>query len=84
MSSVQTNVIITLLYEDDSTRNYVFEDVAAADLLNIRDKINAINENANNEYQNFYKTFISDDGEPVSKIISAKIVSLEEEVIYNG
>ena len=84
MSSVQTNVIITLLYEDDSTRNYVFENVAAADLLNIRDKINAINENANNEYQNFYKTFISDDGEPVSKIISAKIVSLEEEVIYNG
>ena len=82
--SSSSNVVITLLYEDDSTRNYTFENVNSADLLTVKDKINAINANANNEYANFYQTFVSKDGEAVTKIESAKIVSIEEEVIYNG
>ena len=84
MSSLTNNVIITLLFEDDSTRNITFENVADEDLLSVRDKIQAINANANNEYTNFYQTFISDDGEPVIKIESCKIVNIEEEVIYSG
>lgn len=83
MSSRTNNVVVTLLYDDDSTRNITFEGVASADLSAVKSKIQAINANANNEYANFYQTFISDDGEPVVKIESAKIVCIEEEVIYS-
>lgn len=84
MSSLTNNVVITLLFEDDSTRNITFEDVASEDLSTVKDIIQSINANANNEYANFYQTFISDDGEPVVKIESCKIVAIEEEVIYSG
>ena len=84
MSSLTNNVIITLLFEDDSTRNINFENVADEDLLSVRAKIQAINANANNEYANFYQTFVSENGEAVLRIESCKIVSLEEEVIYSG
>ena len=84
MSLLTNNVIVTLLFEDDSTRNITFENVADEDLLSVRAKIQAINANANNEYANFYQTFISDDDEPVIKIESCKIVNIEEEVIYSG
>lgn len=84
MSSHKNNVIVTLLYEDGSTRNYTFEDVADSDLNRIKAKIKAINENSNDEYANFYKTFISEDGNAVIEINSCKIISYQEEVIYNG
>jgi|GEM_PF-6887558 len=84
MSSFSNNVIVTLLFEEGFTRNYTFEGVADTDLPNIKAKIKAINENANNEYANFYQTFVSDNGEAVLRIESCKIVSLEEEVIYSG
>ena len=84
MSSRSNNVMITLLYDDDSTRTYTFENVGEVNVLQLRAKIQAINENSNDEYANFYQTFISDDGEPVTRISNAKIVYVEEEVIYNG
>ena len=84
MSSRTNNVVITLLYDDGNTRNIIFEGVADDDLLDVKDKIQSINANANNEFANFYQTFISDDGEPVIEIESCKIVSIEEEVIYSG
>lgn len=84
MSSLTNNVVVTLLYDDDSTRNITFEGVANDDLMAVKSKIQSINANANNEFTNFYQTFVSDDGEPVVKIESCKIVSIEEEVIYSG
>lgn len=84
MSSLTNNVVITLLYNDGDTRNITFEGVADDDLMDVKDKIQSINANANNEFANFYQTFVSDDGEPVVKIESCKIVSIEEEVIYSG
>ena len=84
MSSSSNNVVLTLLYNDNTTRNYTFESVAAADLTSVKSKIRAINENADNEYANFYQTFVSNDGEPVVRIESAKIIMIEEEVIYSG
>ena len=84
MSSLTNNVTITLLFNDDSTRNITFENVASEDLTTVKSKIQSINANANNEYANFYATFVSDDGEPVVKIESCKIVSIQEEVIYSG
>ena len=84
MSSLTNNVVVTLLYNDGDTRNITFEGVADDDLMDVKDKIQSINANANNEFANFYQTFVSDDGEPVVKIESCKIVSIEEEVIYSG
>ena len=84
MSSLTNNVVITLLFNDDSTRNITFENVASEDLMTVKAKIQSINANANNEYANFYATFVSDDGEPVVRIESCKIVSIQEEVIYSG
>ena len=84
MSSQTNNVVITLLYDDCDTRNITFECVANADLMAVKSKIQSINANANNEFANFYQTFVSDDGEAVVKIESCKIVSIEEEVIYSG
>ena len=84
MSSLTNNVVITLLYNDGDTRNITFEGVASSVLAAVKAKIILINENANNEYANFYQTFVSDDGEPVVKIESCKIVSTQEEVIYSG
>jgi hypothetical protein len=84
MSSLTNNVVITLLFDDDSTRNITFENVASEDLMTVKAKIQSINANANNEYANFYATFVSDDGEPVVKIESCKIVSTQEDVIYSG
>lgn len=83
MSNRKNNVIVTLLYDDDSTRNYTFENVADVDLLNVRNIVQAINANQNNQYDAFYSTFISNNGAAVSKIDSAKIVSIEEEVLYS-
>lgn len=84
MSSSSNKVVITLQYEYGDTRTYTFENVASDDLIDIKEKILAINANANNEYANFYQTFVSSDGDAVTKIESCKIVQTEEEVIYSG
>lgn len=84
MSSSTNNVVLTLLFEDESTRIYTFEDVSDDVLGNIKAKIFDINDNANNAYENFYKTFVSRDGAAFSRISACKIVTIEEEVIYGG
>lgn len=84
MSSNKNNVTLTLLFDDDSTRNYTFEDVSDSELPNLKARIQAINTNANNEYANFYQTFVSDDGEPVVSIIGCQIATISEEVLYGG
>ena len=82
--SIKNNVTVTLLYSDDSTRNYTFENVAAVDLPNVKDVVLAINKNQNSQYAAFYSTFISNEGASVTGIDAAMIVSIEEEVLYNG
>ena len=83
MSSTSNKVIITLLYEYGDVRTYTLDDVTA-NVGDIKAKILAINANANNEYENFYKTFVSPDGDAVTKIESCRVVQTEEEVIYSG
>ena len=84
MSSQTNNVTLTMLFEDDFSRNYTFAGVAEADLASIKSKIQAINANTDNAYENFYKTFVSAEGAPVTKIEAAKIITVEEEEIYIG
>ena len=83
MSSTSNKVIITLLYEYGDVRTYTLDDVTA-DYSDIKAKILAINANANNEYENFYKTFVSPYGDAVTKIESCRVVKITEEVIYSG
>ena len=82
--SLKNNVIVTLLYEDDTTRTYTFENVQNDAIMTVKAKILDINANSDGEYNNFYQIFVSDDGEAVTKIESCKIVSVEEEIIYEG
>ena len=82
--SIKNNVTVTLLYDDDSTRNYTFENVASNDLMAVKDVVKAINKNQDSQYAAFYSTFISNEGASVTGIDAAKIVSIEEEVLYNG
>ena len=84
MSQLKNNVTVTLLYDDDTTRNYTFENVATVDLPNVKGVVKAINKNQNDQYAAFYSTFISNEGASVARINSAKIVTIEEEVLYNG
>ena len=72
-----------MLYNDDTTRNYTFENVASNDLMAVKSVVKAINKNENNQYAAFYSTFISPDGAAVEKIEAARIVSTEEEVLYS-
>lgn len=82
--SLKNNVIVTLLYEDDTTRTYTFENVQNDAIMTVKAKILAVNANSDGEYDNFYQIFVSDDGEAVTKIESCKIVSVEEEILYEG
>lgn len=83
MSTRKNNVTVTLLYQDGDTRSYTFENVAADDLINVKSVVLAINKNENNQYAAFYSTFISPDGSPVEEIEAARILSVEEEVLYS-
>ena len=83
MSTLKNNVTVTLLYQDGDSRSYTFENVADNDLPNVKGVVKAINKNENSQYAAFYSTFISPDGAAVEKIEAARIVSIEEEVLYS-
>lgn len=83
MSTRKSNVVVTLLYADNTTRNYTFENVTNATLISIKAAIVAINKNENDQFAAFYSTFISQNGAAVTRIDSAKIVSIQEEVLFD-
>lgn len=84
MSQYKISATIGLLYEDGTTRNYTFENITDDATTALKAKILAINANENDQYANFYNTFVSNDGAKVWKIASAKYAAVEEEVIYDG
>ncbi len=84
MSAYKINVTVELLYEDGTTRSYTFENVGSEALSSLKAKIFAINANQNDEYANFYNTFVSNDGAKFWRISAAKYTAIEEEVIYDG
>ena len=80
--STQSNVTVVLGFADSSEKS--IEDVPDEAVGDIRDIVLAINLNANGEYNPFYQTFLSNGGASFSSITAAKLVSVEEEVVYNG
>ncbi len=75
------SVVITLAYDDATRRNYTFSGVAEEEIADVKDRILAINANMP---ANFRSTFVSEGGTQVKMIAAGKIITLEEEVIYNA
>ncbi len=80
----QSNVGLTLSFADLSSRTITIEDVPAQNLMQIKSKVKAVNANVDGAYNALYQSFVSNDGDNFVSISSAKIVSIEEDVIYNG
>lgn len=78
--SMSNNVMLTMNYEDATTRNITFKDVDSSELQNVAARVKAINENMS---ANFKGTFVSDSGAAVTKIGKAQVIQTEETVIYS-
>lgn len=78
--STTNNALITLNYEDNSTRNVTFKNVDASEIQYMADRVKAINANMS---ANFRGTFISDNGAAVRSIGKAQVIRTTEEVIYS-
>lgn len=72
---------ITLAFEDSTSRTYNLSGVEESEVSEIKDRILALKANMP---ENFKRTFVSNNGEQCTTIATAKIISVEEEVIYNA
>lgn len=82
--STTTAIKATLVYEDASTRNYTINDIGTLDVDSVKAAVRGFNDVAATENSVLKQTFISDDGAPVTMMKDVRIVTTEEEVIYNG
>lgn len=84
MSTTTNDVAIKLMYEDSTTRTYTMKEVEDENLNNVATKIKAINDNTNQQYNDFYNTFVSTSGSKVMRIAGGSIKTVTEEVIYSA
>lgn len=75
-----TNVILTLAYEDSTSRNVTFSGVEDKDVANVKTRVKSLNANLP---ESFKETFVSANGYKCRMISKAQIVTTEEEVIYS-
>ncbi len=75
------NVVLTLAFQDSTSRNYTFSGVDETATPDVKDKVLAINANMP---ENFARTFVSNNGARCVMIADAKIVTIREEVIYSA
>lgn len=72
-------------FEDDTTRIYTLPDIPASITAeSIEAAVNAINNETATNVADFKKTFVSNAGESYVAIVGAKLITTEEDVIYNG
>lgn len=76
-----TSAILTLAYQDSTSRNYTFTGIEDSEVGEIADRIKAINANMP---ATFAQTFVSSTGAPCVMIAAAKVVTVEDEVIYSA
>lgn len=75
---------LTLLHTDSDSSKIDLGDITATN-SEVKTAIRAINTALTNNPQNdFAKAFVSSTGAQTTKISEARIVTTEEEVIYNG
>lgn len=75
------SVVLTLVFQDMTTRNYTLTGMDESAYPYVRRKVQAINANMPT---NFSQTFVSEYGSPCASISKAKIVNVQEEVIYRA
>lgn len=78
---------IKMVYEDATSRNYVFNGIADEQIPEIRDRIKDINEKIFGGYDDgnaFKSIFVSNNGAEAVEISEAKITTTEQEVIYSA
>lgn len=80
MEETVYQVIVTLAFQDATSRNFKFNGVDEEALATVKSKIKAINANMPPE---FALTFVSNSGSPCIMISAAQLIATEEEVIYN-
>lgn len=80
------SAVLTLEYDDASTRNVTFNDVDDLALANIKTRAMDLNDTIADSIQGaaYRETFISDNGAPITRISKAKYTVTEETVIYRG
>lgn len=80
-----TSARITLVYEDATSKNYTFNGVDEMMIGGVKDKVIAINQSLTAGTANdFANTFVSANGQPCKLISDARIITIEQEVIYNA
>lgn len=83
--STTTNLKVTIAYLDATSRNYTIQNVASdIDPDDVKAQITAFNQAAEQTGSNVQQTFVSDNGARITTISGAEIITIEEEVIYNG
>lgn len=84
--AVTNSATLTLEYADGTTRNLTFADVPTSALSGIKGRAVALNAVIADTVTGaaYTDTFISDNGEPITKIKGAKYTITNEQVIYNG
>lgn len=81
MELIGSNLVLVLVFADSTSRTYTLNGMEQEAVPDVKDKILALNENMP---ENFKRTFVSNNGAQCATIANAKIVSIEEEVIYRA
>lgn len=82
--STSFSVELTIAYQDYTERTYKLPTRTAQNAGTVKTKIQAFNTAAAISSSDVAKTFLSDNGAHPIGITEAEIVTVEEEVIYNG
>ena len=79
------SVKIKFVYNDATSRTYTFNGVASTELIEVKDRVLAINASLEaGTAPNFANTFVSNLGSPCKLISEAQIIRLDQEVIYSA
>ena len=81
MSTTQTEVKLSIVYQDATTRTITFQNVTDQAQLSIADKVQSLNAAPSAAFQT---TFRSSNNALATSIGKAQIITTEEEVIYEN
>ena len=84
--TVTNTVGLTFEYNDNETRNYTFTGMTTSTLSGLKARVINFNNTLSDVTLGapYKETFISDYGEPVTRISKAKYTVAREQVIYRG
>lgn len=94
MSTTTTEVKVSYLYEDGTTKAYTIPNVDYENLPNVKPRMILLNRAFGGDQTvssdvatyaaNMKRTFVSSDGATLTRIARGQVIETEEEVIYNG